>query len=128
MQAVQVYSMLLCLACGDLPYLSLGRRFRYGQMQCGKEYWGYHTGGNLSSGQEPLRRPGHGRQCLGVDAASLDEEGQPYRVVRGGSWIDVPGGARCAIRSWYDQRLRDDDLGERVSRILQPLVLEFFNP
>ena len=36
------------------------------------------------------------------------------RVVRGGSWVNTAGNARCAFRYWFLPDDRDDDLGFRV--------------
>jgi formylglycine-generating enzyme required for sulfatase activity len=37
-----------------------------------------------------------------------------WRVVRGGSWLDHRGGARCASRAWYLPAFRNGDCGFRV--------------
>ncbi|GAB4547633.1 MAG: hypothetical protein Kow0063_42340 [Anaerolineae bacterium] len=44
----------------------------------------------------------------------IDLEGAAPRVVRGGSWYDYSGFARCACRLWYDPPIRVGDYGFRV--------------
>jgi formylglycine-generating enzyme required for sulfatase activity len=39
------------------------------------------------------------------------------RVIRGGSWRDVPQGARSASRNWYSPEVRSRYLGFRVARV-----------
>lgn len=38
------------------------------------------------------------------------------RVLRGGSWINDPSGARSAVRQWYTTDFRNVDIGFRVAR------------
>ncbi|MCK5527644.1 MAG: SUMF1/EgtB/PvdO family nonheme iron enzyme, partial [Candidatus Latescibacteria bacterium] len=47
---------------------------------------------------------------------SLSEKGEPYRVVRGGSWSGLRGLARCAVRYRAPHDLRLTYLGVRFSR------------
>ena len=46
-------------------------------------------------------------EALGIEADSV-------RVVRGGSWLNRPDGARSAFRNWYTSVNRDFNLGFRV--------------
>ena len=43
-----------------------------------------------------------------------------WRVLRGGSWRNGPGGLRSAARSWTTTGFRDDFVGFRVARTLIP--------
>jgi formylglycine-generating enzyme required for sulfatase activity len=40
------------------------------------------------------------------------------RVVRGGSWVNIPGGVRAGYRSWGITGIRDAITGFRVARTL----------
>ena len=42
------------------------------------------------------------------------------RVMRGGSWFDIPSGLRAAFRVWDATGVRDNDNGFRVARTLAP--------
>ena len=61
--------------------------------------------------------------CWNESYAGAPSDGRPWksgecsrRVVRGGSWSDVPWSVRAAFRGWLDSGDRDDDLGFRVAR------------
>ena len=47
---------------------------------------------------------------------SLYEESQPYRVVRGGSWLNPPGNAQCVVRFGNLPADRLFDLGVRLAK------------
>jgi formylglycine-generating enzyme required for sulfatase activity len=47
-------------------------------------------------------------------AESLYPEGEPWRVLRGGSWWAEGEGCRCALRNWYDPLSWNVDGGFRV--------------
>lgn len=44
-------------------------------------------------------------------------KGGAGRVIRGGSWLGVPGYCRSAFRGWFGADLRDYDLGFRCARV-----------
>ncbi|HRF10637.1 MAG: SUMF1/EgtB/PvdO family nonheme iron enzyme [Candidatus Accumulibacter phosphatis] len=50
-------------------------------------------------------------------AAPLDPEGSSTRsrVLRGGSWCDVGGATRCAVRYWSMPGKRDHSVGFRLA-------------
>jgi formylglycine-generating enzyme required for sulfatase activity len=54
------------------------------------------------------------------DGSAWTEGDCRRRVVRGGSWIDLPRNLRSAIRNWDTSGYRDVDLGFRVGRTLTP--------
>jgi formylglycine-generating enzyme required for sulfatase activity len=41
---------------------------------------------------------------------------EPFRCLRGGSWMDPPLSLRCATRNWADPAARDRNVGFRVAR------------
>ncbi len=41
---------------------------------------------------------------------------EPYRSLRGGSWMDPPASLRSAVRSWANPRAKDRNIGFRVAR------------
>ncbi|HAY27689.1 MAG TPA: hypothetical protein DCY47_09350, partial [Candidatus Accumulibacter sp.] len=45
-----------------------------------------------------------------------------WRVVRGGSWLDPRGDARCGVRRWYRPDGRDGSLGFRVVLRSSPVL------
>jgi formylglycine-generating enzyme required for sulfatase activity len=47
------------------------------------------------------------------------------RVVRGGSWANIPQSLRAAYRSWYASEDRHSDLGFRLARTLNPDLVFF---
>ena len=42
------------------------------------------------------------------------------RVLRGGSWFNLPGSLRAAFRNWYSTDLRNYSFGFRLGRTLTP--------
>ena len=54
------------------------------------------------------------------DGRAWETEECSMRVLRGGSWIDVPGYLRSADRIRFDSGYRSDDFGFRVARTLTP--------
>lgn len=42
------------------------------------------------------------------------------RVVRGGSWFNLPDYARSALRSWFGSDLRNLNVGFRLARTIKP--------
>ena len=66
--------------------------------------------------------------CWHVNYAGAPKDGRAWtsssdcsgRVLRGGSWLFNPKVLRAAVRYWYDDGLRDVDLGFRVARTITP--------
>ena len=58
-----------------------------------------------------------------TDDGREDETGRDNRVVRGGSWADTLGGARCAVRGWsHPVNDHFDFLGFRVGLVAAPVL------
>jgi formylglycine-generating enzyme required for sulfatase activity len=53
-------------------------------------------------------------------SAWLQGGAESSRVVRGGSWYDIPRNLRAASRGWYTTVIRDGYLGFRLARTLNP--------
>ncbi|MBL8424305.1 MAG: SUMF1/EgtB/PvdO family nonheme iron enzyme [Candidatus Accumulibacter phosphatis] len=65
------------------------------------------------------------QDCWNESYSGAPGDGSPWlkgdcgrRVVRGGSWLDGPGGARAACRNWVGPGGRDNGLGFRLARTL----------
>ena len=53
------------------------------------------------------------------DARSVEVPDCPYRLLRGGSWGNRPGGARSANRDAGEPTHRDNSTGFRLARVIQ---------
>jgi Sulfatase-modifying factor enzyme 1 len=53
-------------------------------------------------------------------SAWLQSEADRRRVIRGGSWYDIPQGLRAASRDWYFSISVNQNLGFRLARTLNP--------
>jgi len=97
-----------------LEYASSGKTVEVGQFPANA--WGLHDlHGNVWewTGSEYDEKYG-GAELRGV---SDPDSGGP-RVLRGGSWFDVPLWLRSAARDRFDPRGRNDRVGFRLARTL----------
>jgi formylglycine-generating enzyme required for sulfatase activity len=61
-----------------------------------------------------------------MDDQALTQGSCPMRVMRDGSWRDEPWVTRSAIRNGTEPGLRNDLIGFRVARTLNPMMLDRF--
>ena len=66
--------------------------------------------------EQDLPERSHGRLGMGIGDCS-------QRVLRGGSWVSLPGDLSSASRDWFATGNRDYSFGFRVARTVYPLNL-----